>query len=67
MYLAILAHRKTPSQGIDASPAQRLLERRIRILVLTTSKLLEHKSKYLVEERKKLMHKETITRPRQRS
>ena len=56
VYLAILAHRNTPSQGIDASPAQRLLDRRTRTLVPTASKLLEPKSKDLVAERKKLMH-----------
>ena len=34
-YLAILYHRNTPSQGIDRSPAQRMLGRRTKTLIPT--------------------------------
>ena len=34
-YLAILYHRNTPSQGIDRSPAQRMLGRRTETLIPT--------------------------------
>ncbi len=35
-YLAILDHRNTPTQGLNASPAQRLLSRRTRTLLPIT-------------------------------
>ncbi|KAJ8356687.1 hypothetical protein SKAU_G00194810 [Synaphobranchus kaupii] len=40
-YLAMLDHRNTPSQGLDTSPAQRLLCRRTRTLLPTKDTLLE--------------------------
>lgn len=40
-YLAILDHRNTPSQGVNTSPAQRLLSRRTRTLLPTKESLLE--------------------------
>ncbi|XP_051782584.1 uncharacterized protein K02A2.6-like [Erpetoichthys calabaricus] len=42
-YLAILDHRNTPSQGLNASPAQRLLSRRTRTLLPTHNNLLKPK------------------------
>ncbi|KAL5004974.1 hypothetical protein ScPMuIL_018430 [Solemya velum] len=41
MYLAILDHRNTPSQGLISSPAQHLFSRRIKTLLPTTIKLLQ--------------------------
>ena len=40
-YLALLNIRNAPTQGIDSSPAQRLLGRRTRPLLPTTKSLLE--------------------------
>ena len=40
-YLALLDHRNTPSQGLNTSPAQRLMNRRTRTLLPTKSSLLE--------------------------
>ena len=40
-YLAILNMRNTPQQGIDLSPAQRLMGRRTKTLLPTTSNLLK--------------------------
>lgn len=42
-YLAILDHRNTPTQGLDSSPAQRLLSRRTRTLLPIRESLLEPK------------------------
>ncbi len=42
-YLAILDHRNTPSQGLNASPAQRLLSRRTRTLLPTHNNLFKPK------------------------
>ncbi|CAI5660683.1 unnamed protein product [Oreochromis niloticus] len=42
-YLAILDHRNTPSQGLETSPAQRLLSRRTRTLLPTRTSLLRPK------------------------
>ena len=38
-YLALLAGRNTPSEGLESSPAQRMLGRRTRTLIPTTSGL----------------------------
>ncbi|XP_015233581.1 PREDICTED: uncharacterized protein LOC107086865 [Cyprinodon variegatus] len=40
-YLAMLDHRNTPSQGLNTSPAQRLLSRRTRTLLPTKDTLLK--------------------------
>ena len=40
-YLAILDHRNTPTQGLNTSPAQRLLSRRTRTLLPTRDSLLK--------------------------
>jgi hypothetical protein len=42
-YIAFLDHRNTPTQGLDTSPAQRLMNRRTRILLPTAAKLLQPK------------------------
>ena len=42
-YFALLDHRNTPSQGLDSSPAQRLLSRRTRTLLPVKSSLLKPK------------------------
>ena len=39
-YLALLDYRNTPTQGLDASPAQRLMSRRTKTLLATTKSLL---------------------------
>lgn len=41
LYLAMLDHRNTPSQGLMSSPAKRLLNRRTRTLLSTKTSLLE--------------------------
>ena len=40
-YTAILDYRNTPTQGIESSPAQRLMNRRTRTLLPTTKTLLQ--------------------------
>lgn len=40
-YLAILDHRNTPIQELNSSPAQRLLSRRMRMLLSIRESLLE--------------------------
>ena len=40
-YLALLAHRNTPKQGVRTSPAQQLMKRKTKTSLLTTSALLE--------------------------
>jgi len=40
-YLALLDYRNTPTQGMDTSPAQRMLNRRARTLLPMSSRLLE--------------------------
>ena len=42
-YLSLLAQRNTPMQGLDSSPAQRLMCRRTKTLLPTTASLLEPK------------------------
>ena len=39
-YLALLAYRNTPTKGLDTSPAQRLMSRRMKTLLQTTANLL---------------------------
>lgn len=56
-YLAMLDHRNTPSQGLNTSPAQRLLSRRTRTLLPTRDILLEpevtHNDKGLKDNRER--------------
>ena len=40
VYLALLAYRNTPTQGLDTSPAQRLMSRRTKTLLPTAANLL---------------------------
>lgn len=42
-YLSILDHRNTPTQGLNSSPAQRLLSRRTRTLLPFEESLLQPK------------------------
>lgn len=42
-YLALLDHRNTPTQGLESSPAQRLLNRRTRSLLPAKNSLLQPK------------------------
>ena len=43
LYLALLAWRNTPSEGLESSPSQRMFGRRTRTLIPTTSELLKPK------------------------
>lgn len=49
-YLAMLDHRNTPSQGLDSSPAQRLMCRRTRTLLPTRESLLQPEVKRTTSE-----------------
>ena len=40
-YLALLAHRNIPNEGLHSSPVQRLMNRRTRTLLPTTNRLLQ--------------------------
>ena len=42
-HLALLAWRNTPSEGLESSPAQKMVGRRTRTLIPTTSELLKPK------------------------
>ena len=53
-YLGLLAERNIPSQGIGSSPVQRLMNRRTRTLLPTTSNLLEPKNLKTSNGREKL-------------
>ena len=46
IYLAILDHRNTPTQGMQASPAQILMNRRTKTLLSTTASLLKPATTY---------------------
>ncbi len=51
-YLALLDHRNTPSQGLDNSPAQRILSHRTRTLLPTKASLLQPKMEQAQQELK---------------
>ena len=53
-HLGLLVIHNSPSQGIGSSPAQRLMNRRTRTLLPTTSTLLEPRSLSTNQEREKL-------------
>ena len=53
-YLAILDYRNTPTQGVNSSPAQRMLNRRTRTLLPTAASLLEPCHVDIKSERSKL-------------
>ena len=44
-YVAILDYRNTPTQGMESSPAQRLMNRRMKTLLLTKKTLLQPRQK----------------------
>ena len=50
-WLALLDQRNTPTESIGTSPAQRLMSRRTRTLVLTATNLLYHKVPESVTEK----------------
>lgn len=50
-YLSMLDHRNTPSQGLETSPAQRLLSRRTRTLLPTRDSLLQPEVKHTTQAR----------------
>ena len=50
-YLALLDWRNTPTEGLDSSPAQRLLGRRTRTSLPTTTKLLQPSAPTNVREK----------------
>ena len=49
IYLAVLDHRNTPTQGMQASPAQILMNRRTKTLLPTTASLLKPATTYNAE------------------
>jgi transposase InsO family protein len=53
IHLAILDHRNTPTQGLGASPAQNLMNRRTKTLLPTSAKLLAPKVSYPQEAMKR--------------
>lgn len=50
-YLSMLDHRNTPTQGLNTSPAQRLLSRRTRTLLPTRDSLLQPEVTHVTQER----------------
>ena len=60
-WLAILDHRNTPTEGMNSSPAQRLLSRRTRTLLPTSEKLLKPQlAEGVLEEKKKIKSKQAL-------
>ena len=57
-YLALLAWRNTPSEGLESSPAQRMFGRRTRTLIPMTSELL--KPKIVEDVQGKLMKRKQL-------
>ena len=53
-YLAILDYRNTPTQGMESSPVQRLMNRRTRTLLPMTKALLESRTPHPDQEIKEL-------------
>ena len=53
-HLGLLAIRNTPSQGIGRSPSQRLINRRTRTMLPTTTTLLQPRSFSTHQKREKL-------------
>lgn len=50
-YLSMLDHCNTPTQGLNTSPAQRLLSRRTRTLLPTRDSLLQPEVTHVTQER----------------
>ena len=59
-YLALLDYRNTPTQGMNTSPAQRLLDRRARTLIPMTGKLLEARRTNNDDDKAHLQRKQEI-------
>ena len=57
IYKAFLELRNTPSQGVESSPAQRLLGRRTRAFVPTTSNLLRPRGSEIMTKEKQRMER----------
>ena len=57
-YLAILDYRNTPTEGMDTSPAQRLMNRRTKTLLPTTQTLLQPRVVYPEREKKKIIQRQ---------
>ena len=57
-YMAILDYRNTPTQGMDSSPAQRLMNRRTKTLLPTARALLQPRVTYPEKEKRKLEKKQ---------
>ena len=56
-FLAVLDHRNTPSTNMKSSPAQRLLNRRVRTLLPTTASLLQPQTMNSVTMNEKLVER----------
>lgn len=58
MYIALLDYRNTPTQGLDSSPVQRLMNRRTKTLLPTKRSLLQPRVFYPEKEKRKLQEKQ---------
>jgi transposase InsO family protein len=59
-YLAILDQRNTPTQGLESSPVQRLMNRRTRTLLPTAASLLLPRNVNTEYEREKMTKKQLV-------
>lgn len=64
MYLGLLNIRNTPQEGLNTSPAQRLMGRRMKTLVPTNDTLLKPRHCFLEEERKLMQNKKSTVAER---
>ena len=62
--LALLEIRNTPQQDANSSPAQRLLNRRTRTLIPTTSELLKPRGEEIMKKDRQIIDKATRLRER---
>ncbi|KAK3743000.1 hypothetical protein QZH41_007217, partial [Actinostola sp. cb2023] len=58
LYTAILDYRNTPTQGLETSPAQRLMNRRTKTLLPTTKRLLQPRVYYADKEQSQLKQRQ---------
>ncbi|KAK3752981.1 hypothetical protein QZH41_016289 [Actinostola sp. cb2023] len=58
LYTAILDYRNTPTQGLETSPAQRLMNRRTKTLLPTTKTLLQPRVYYADKEQSQLKQRQ---------
>ena len=63
--LALLEIRNTPQQDASSSPAQRLLNRRTRTLIPTTSELLKPRGEEIMKKDRQIMDKAVKSREKQ--